>query len=379
MSKFVCPFCLKEYDRSEVLYWCPDCLQSSEPSFLEKALGKVVSCKRINPQTGKACGGKASIRKCKDDYCDAGSNGSDLIPKEALESPYFPFSIIGLTNSGKTNYITVMLHELGRVSGGGIIANPITSVSRKIQKEHYDEIYHRHRVPDATNDLREQPQIWQMKIPAKRTGNTVPTYVFTIYDGAGEKQTDIDPTQTEGRYISTSKALIITLDPLSLENVIYGSYVDKSIMRNSRNDSDYANSTEIVNTIVNYIKTASGIKGKKMLNMPVAIVLTKFDTILSYPSFESNALVRTPSTVLKNGKVNSGEIDQINDEIKDWLIEIGESSFIESLDANFSDYRFFGVSSYGGAPVNGQTPQNIRPHRVLDPLLWLFKKQGFID
>ena len=67
-------------------------------------------------------------------------------------------------------------------------------------------------------------------------------------------------------------------------------------------------------------------------------------------------------------------------EIRNWLEQIGESAFIDALDSHFKEYYFFGVSSYGAPPKNAHTlPDEIKPHRVLDPILWLFKWAKFID
>ena len=51
-----------------------------------------------------------------------------------------------------------------------------------------------------------------------------------------------------------------------------------------------------------------------------------------------------------------------------------------ALDSHFKEYYFFGVSSYGNPPKDAYTlPDEIKPHRVLDPILWLFKRAKFID
>lgn len=100
MAKFTCPFCIREYDKSKVLYVCPDCGTETTPSRFAR---EPIKCKN------SACGGLATLRKCP--------SCGEIIPKMALETPNLPFSIVGVSNSGKTNYITVMLHELGRSSG----------------------------------------------------------------------------------------------------------------------------------------------------------------------------------------------------------------------------------------------------------------------
>jgi len=152
-----------------------------------------------------------------------------------------------------------------------------------------------------------------------------------------------------------------------MQNSLAGSY------------DDTKNTVDIINNFTSYLRQANGTAITKKVQVPVAVVLTKFDTILSHKSFFQNALIRQPSLNLKDGKVNIKEINQIDEEIKNWLYEIGEGSFIEALKSNFKEFVFFGVSSYGEPPVGTDTLNNyIKPHRILDPILWIFKKLDFI-
>jgi hypothetical protein len=117
-----------------------------------------------------------------------------------------------------------------------------------------------------------------------------------------------------------------------------------------------------------------------MLTIPVAVVLTKFDTLINHKSFGSQALIKDGSLNIRDGKVDTTEIEQVDAEIRHFLEEIGEGTFISTLESHFKEFYFFGVSSYGKPPKDANTlVDNIRPHRVLDPILWLFKKAKFVD
>ena len=366
MAKFMCPYCIREYDKKEVLYVCPDCGETSSPKAFEK---EPIKCKNAS------CGGLATQRKCP--KC------GQEIPKMALETPNLPFSIVGVSNSGKTNYITVMLHELGKALGLRLALGAQNKETRDHQNENYKNIYERHIRPESTAAGENMPQIWYIKNLLKKHGNTVPTYTFTIFDGAGEDhENNLDTSSTVCRYINASQAIILALDPLILSNVRRGGIVDPTVLKNSLGGSEgeTKNAVDVVNSVASYIKAARGIKDTKMLSIPVAVVLTKFDTILMHNSFASNALVKSPSLTTTNGKINLGEIQQVDEEIRNWLYEIGEGSFIDALASNFKKFYFFGVSSYGNPPKDDYAlSDNIKPHRVIDPILWLFKEAGFID
>ncbi|MDR0908304.1 MAG: hypothetical protein LBM77_00930 [Spirochaetaceae bacterium] len=366
MAKFTCPYCIREYNLNEVLYVCPDCGQSSTPKFAER---EPIKCKN------SGCGGLATLRKCP--KC-----GQEL-PRMALETPNLPFSIVGVSNSGKTNYITVMLHELGKASGLRLALGAQNKETRDHQNENYQYIYESHTRPESTEAGANTPQIWYIRNLQKKSGNNVPTYTFTVFDGAGEDyENNLDPASTVCRYINVSKAIILTIDPLVLSRVRRGGVVDPEVMKNSLAGSEGVtkNAEDVINSVAMYIKAARGISANKLLDVPVAVVLTKFDAILNHKAFGPQALVRSPSLNIRNGKVDLTEIQQVDEEIRNWLTEIDESAFINAIQSQFKEFYFFGVSSYGSPPKDAYNlADEIHPHRVLDPILWLFKKSKFID
>jgi hypothetical protein len=370
MAKFTCPFCIREYNKSKVLYACPSCGDASSPKAFEK---EPIKCKRTS------CGGLATWRKCP--------SCGGTIPKTALETPNLPFSIVGVSNSGKTNYITVMLHELGRFSDSNLrlaLAHQ-TKDTLDHQNENYRRIYEEHTRPESTQSGANMPQIWSIKNLQKKRGNDCPTYTFTIFDGAGEDhENNLEASSTVCRYINASSAIILAIDPLVLSSIRKGGVVNPEIMKNSLagDMGTTKNAQDVINSVATYIKTARGLKTTQVLNIPVAVVLTKFDTVITHKSFGPQALIKEKSLNIHNGKVDGTGIKQVHDEIQYWLEEIGEGAFINTLDSHFKEFNFFGVSSYGlgNSPKNANTlADHIRPHRVLDPILWLFKKAKFVD
>jgi hypothetical protein len=366
LNNFTCPFCIRQYNKNKVLYVCPDCGTSSTPKAFEK---EPIKCQN------EKCGGLATHRKCPS--CDS------TIPKMTLETPNLPFSIVGVSNSGKTNYITVMLHELSKSSGIKLALGAQNKDTLDHQNKNYKIIYEEHTRPESTQAGVSMPQIWYIRNLQKKQGNTVPTYTFTIFDGAGEDhENNLDSSSPVCRYINASKAIILTIDPLVLSKIRLGGVVDPEVMRNSLagSEGETKNAEDVINSVAAYIKAARGIKSSLLLNIPVAVVLTKFDTILGHRSFSSQALIKGKSLNVHNGQVDTTEIIQVDAEIRNWLMEIGENQFINALESHFKEFYFFGVSSYGSPPKDAyKLIDNIQPHRVLDPILWLFKRAKFID
>ncbi|MDR1149261.1 MAG: hypothetical protein LBK66_11585 [Spirochaetaceae bacterium] len=366
MAKFTCPFCIREYDKSKVLYVCT-----------EDGCGGIVTPKAFErePIKCRKCGRIAKVRRCPSCLND--------IPKTSLETPNLPFSIVGVSNSGKTNYITVMLHELGRgVPGLKLSLADQTKETHDHQDGNYRRIYEDHTRAEGTQSGANMPQIWQISNLARKTKNETPVYTFTIFDGAGEDHENLDTSSTVCRYIEASKAIILVIDPLVLSGIRRGGVVDPDVMTNSLAgfSGKTKNAADVINNVVSYIKSARGIRASQLLEIPVAVVLTKFDTIINHRSFGPRALIKSKSLNIRNGKLDTTEIEQVDGEIRNWLCEIREDAFITMLESHFKEFYFFGVSSFGKPPVTRDTLVNdIQPHRVLDPILWLFKKSKFID
>ena len=366
--KFTCPFCINDYNINKVLYECPDCGEKTTQGLFKKSRVKCGNAK---------CGNWATMRRCP--VC------GEEIPKTALETPNLPFSIIGVSGSGKTNYITVLLNELGRFPGLRLSLFAQNSYTSNHQDENYKLIYEHHTPPESTAQTAVgtnlTPQIWRIKNSSKKRWGSVPTYTFTIFDGAGEDhEHNLNKADTVCRYIKTSKAIMLLLDPLVLQNIRKGGIVDEEVMSNSLagKTGETKKAGNVVGNVVSYIKSAYNIGENKLLSIPVAVVLSKFDTIRNHSAFK-NTLVTKESRLFSGGKFNMDEVKQVDEEIRVWLKEIGEGTFIDDLESNFKTFYFFGVSSYGDPPTSATTLPEITPKRVLDPILWLFKMAKFID
>ncbi len=365
--KFVCPFCLAKYSLYKIKFFCKTCQHT------ETQEGVVQHDPPKPHKNGNdICNGMIE-RRCP--QCNK------WIPNEVVYTKNLPFSIIGVSAAGKTNYITVMLHELTNIAGIELALQSANPQTDKIYRDNVNAIYAQHVPPGATQG-KPEPQIWTIRNNSKRKSNSVPTYTFTIFDGAGEDHIQLDTADpTTFRYIAESKAIILVVDPLVLENVRKN--VDSDVVRNSRGgkDNELQTSDVILDKLVKYIRDARNIAPTALIDVPVAVVFTKFDAILNnQDAFRDYAPIRNNALPIRtDGGVNMEEFREIHENIKKWLYDLDERRFLRKLDSQFREYLFFGVSSYGAPPSNGKLPREIKPHRVLDPMLWLFKKAQFVD
>ncbi len=362
VSEVLCPYCLKELRSQDLRMVCSSCGAPAVPTKAELLLKKTPKCSR----TG--CTGYASERICS--YCNAA-----LPPDIMSYSKYLRFSILGITGSGKTNFLTTMLHELRHSPDSYLVPSPMDELTKAMFEENDGIIYTMHEpVPATPAGTMPPPQLWRLKDKNKMTGLFIPSYSLTIFDGAGEDIEHIDPVVS--RYINESKVLVILIDPLALPGV--ASTIEEDIL-NWSTTADHVNdaSAKMVDGIADYVRNNCGLPPGKLINRDVAVVFTKIDTVRE--SFGS-AVVMNPSPHLAKKGFDKADANAVDAEIRDWLLSKGETSFLDAIDTNFKSnrVRFFGVSSFGQPPTGNSQLGKVMPHRVLDPLLWMLSKEGII-
>ena len=361
-SNVLCPYCLQELRSRDLKTVCNICGNSVTPTRTESLLKKIPKCKK------PGCRGFGSAKQCS--HCD-----SDL-PSDILDyEKYLRFSILGITGSGKTNFLKTMLHELSHTSGSPWVLSPMDATTTAIFQENDRAIYSmRQPVAATAPGITPPPQLWKIKDKNRMTNTVIPSYSMTIFDGAGEDCEHIDPVIS--RYIEGSKVLVILIDPLALHGV--ASSIPQNIMNWSIYASHYKDaSAGMVDGLVRYIRHNCGIAPGKLINKDVAVVFTKIDAVKD--TFGS-ATVMQPSPHLARKGFVKADADAVDAEIRDWLESQGENTFLDAIDTNFikSRVRFFGVSSFGQPPTGSNQLGKVMPHRVLDPLIWMLSKEGIV-
>ena len=358
-SDVLCPYCLQELRSRDLKTVCNICGHSVTPTRIELLLKKIPKCKE------PGCRGFGSAKQCS--HCDSN------LPSDILDyEKYLRFSILGITSSGKTTFLTTMLHELCHTSGSPWVLSPMDATTTAIFQENDRAIYSMRQPVAAT--AAGVTQLWKIKDKNRMTNTVIPSYSMTIFDGAGEDSEHIDPVIS--RYIKGSKVLVILIDPLALHGV--ASSIPQNILNWSTSAShDTDASEDMVDGLATYIRQNCGIAPGKLINKDVAVVFTKIDAVKD--TFGS-ATVMQPSPHLARKGFVKADADAVDAEIRDWLESQGENTFLDAIDTNFikSRVRFFGVSSFGQPPTGSYQLGKVMPHRVLDPLIWMLSKEGIV-
>jgi len=356
MFYMVCPYCFKTLRWNDLKRICPVCNKEVFPSAADVLLKRSPMCRR------QGCRNVANKQACR--YCN-----NELPPNIMDFEKDIRFSLLGTTGSGKSTFLTTMLHELRNLPDSQLSISPMNDLTNKIFRENDRILYEMKKPIDCTlSGVSPPPLLWKIK---KMKGRKISSRPMTIFDISGCDCEHID--HIISRHIVNSKFLVIVIDPLSLPGVAENISLD--ILRMSlysNNVADY-----MVDNIIHYIRECFCISPGKLINQDIAVVLTKIDVVKD--SFGTATVMQPSPHLVKKGFVTD-DADAVDAEVRNWLAVNGGATVLNAIETNFLKkcVRFFGVSSFGQPPIGDGILGQIMPHRVLDPLMWMLSKEKIV-
>ena len=377
----VCPYCMRPLNLGDMRFFCTYDKERHHEVFLsilDRLNQRLPLCSKT---FCKGNGKPVAEAACR--YC-----GETLPPQLLFHDKFLRFCVLGVAGAGKSSYVTTMLHEL-KYSGLPWVLQAMDSDTNKDSQAAEQNVYEARHCPEGTKaGVAPKPQQWVILDNSGDNQNLeqIPTYSFTIYDGAGEdceKIGDKDIDEVVRRYISGSKMFAIMFDPLLLTSVRASLPNDvlNSSMATERQTSAPANMVTMVNSLANYIRQSCNIQPGRRIDRQAAIVITKMDTLRDMPNgFGSSSTVMKSSPHAKAKGFVDSDSEMVDMEIRDWLKRQGETAFLDAIDANFqpNKIRVFGISSFGQPPDKLKRLPTLTPHRVLDPIMWMLASEGIM-
>lgn len=365
MAKFTCPYCYGTHTLNDCGMRC---------SY--NVAGTDITCKKGLPKSEDGWIPqiyKKQCLSCKDArkriYCPIVEKE---IPTEFLSGESLPIALIGAKASGKSNYIGVLIDEIKRKMARTF--NTTLSVScDETSKRYYDQFYKEPlysygEVVAATDAGEIPPMIFPLRFMDKKDRITH-SATLTFYDTAGENLDNETSIDICNRYIPNSKGIILLVDPLQIPGV-RKQLEGRMPLPNLNSDV-----TDVLSRVVESIRAVKNIKSG-CINIPLALAFTKLDALEQYDILPEDSILREHSRHVDIGAFSVSEFDACHKEMCDILENWFDADLLQ-LVKNFSKYAYFGVSALGSVPVNN-TVTEIKPKRVLDPLLWLLAENKYI-
>jgi hypothetical protein len=316
---------------------------------------------------------KKRCLNCKEEALFLFCNKTKEIPIEFLSMKSLPIALLGAKSSGKSHYIGVLINEIRKKMTVPFNCSlSMISNEKAYEEGYYRPLYKEGKTVLATAvDAEITPLIFSLKFMDAKS-RFINKVALTFYDTAGENLDKKSEMHKYNRYISkNAHGLILLLDPLQIPKI-----------RKELSDKDFnalpPENTEIYKVLSNIIDAIRDVKKiKGQIHIPLALVFTKIDVLEQYNILPKNSFLRNESKHIEYGAfVNSYEETthtHIEDLIGKWL-----DYEIMGYIGQFKKYSFFGVSALGGNPNGTDIDGEIRPRRVLDPLLWLLAENKYI-
>lgn len=391
-GKYLCPYCYKENKMWEVDFRCTNrqCKEGNDEQ-LAKYQGKKTLVKQITFRPKKSlmgrmpeyaecpeCGMTTGIRLCPQCH--------NPLPKTIDESNDMIISIIGARDSGKSNYIGVLVHDLKcRVFNKfdfsfGMIKESQDEYQERFGRYLYPQEYmgrssQAHTVPRTEakvvgNNVTLSPPI-VCELAQKHSGK-IERYSLSFLDSAGEDFKDPAAMATVMPYIAHSKGIIFLLDPMQIPEV--RSRLDEDVVKCSSSVElgSVIEHEDVISNVAELIRTNRKMRSGKVIDIPVVITFSKFDALRGI--VDASSKLWKDSTHVGAGAFDPLDIKQVNDEMVGLLHTWGAASFIEKVKTEFSNVIYLPCSAFGACPDgtgNAAPPKSLR---LEDGVLWILKE-----
>ncbi|MEX5636346.1 TRAFAC clade GTPase domain-containing protein [Parafrankia sp. FMc2] len=379
-----CPFCWESIREQNLERRCPEeCGLAEDPqltAFLERPTGRA----EMRPKSFKVSAAKGK------GLCPHGRRAPQMqiCPSchNDLEHDYVrsagrsrPIALIGASGSGKSVYVGVLVRELRTRVGSDFDGLAVEFVGDS-SRSHYDKVF---RVPlfeegvtlRMTDSIRVnrrlEPLLFTLKFTSRqrRLRDRLDLAMMVFLDTSGEDVLRAEAMSRLARYLDAAAGIVLVVDPLQMPDV-------REAVTTTVYPQQATRQVDVVERLGALLRQQRGLGPDKRLDTPLAVLLSKIDTL--------EAILPDQSSLSRHAE-HAGYYDEadgllVDQEVRSWIHRWYGEGFVNSVDANFSTSRFFGMSALGTAPSTDRKVDRagIRPRRVEDPLLWLLARFGMV-
>ncbi len=300
----------------------------------------------------------------------------NLLPRFYGKNEIKFMSVIGITSSGKTVYLSQLVEnlesDLDKVGCSIIYSKEAT----EFRKHHI--IKRGYPLPVGTV-VRFVPPIY-FTVQKNQRNITLVTY-----DIAGEACADADYIVTYGKFIKNSDSIMMLIDPGQFKG-LHAALENTTVQMSA--DDEKASPTTVISAVHSAFMGVSNEKS----NVPLAAVISKSDVLMNLtdnagdPLIPFQSHVRQDLTQMMDKSFNEMEYRNVNADITS-MVMTQFPALHTTIINNFTRYGYFAVSALGcdvmeisdstgasWAPVSDPIPL-----RIEEPFFWILKEWGMID
>lgn len=391
-QKFVCPY-------------CHELISLRDAAAVAQYRSGGVACNgtRLSAGAVKEKGGAPVSDRlyCKKDLTKNGEKAvfgagwNRLLPAEYLKRINYRIAVIGRKQSGKTVFLSRLL---GIDVGGGANCLPLRSSCGKLFSAEACPI---DAVDVSTNALSGR---WERATSSvggllyKELGIDVPSGKFP-QTTQQNPQLQRCPLFVDVRGRATGMESYIALYDIAGEDVERGEHMDFITAPETLGcfliiDGDLNKTIENFKVADELSKKLAADKSPAAKEVPLAVILTKFDEHEQYFSPDAHCLRGDiPDMIPENGRYAGSalerNIDMAGAEIYSYLKSHPKMTDVDECVRNFKNVKFFGVSSLGFADAvkpRDEADTSVKrmrfmtsPKRIELPFVWMMKQFGIIE
>jgi GTPase SAR1 family protein len=403
MAKLLCPYCFESFRRAEIAFRCINPHPNRCPLEEDKELGNYrgfvspPSLPRVFRPPSRFFGvSRSAVCSCgKETRKTVCPHCHNELPYQFWSQTGYTIALIGAKESGKSNYIAVLIDELNRRVGENL-GTSLSAVGEdtieRYKRDFYHYVYVRGEVVDATRSARAEiktrsPLIYRFSRGRDGLQNTIwkaaravgadgvlginkplRSTSLVFFDTAGEDLTHIDVMSTETKYIANSDGLIFLLDPLQIPSVRHT--LSGSVPLPYENTEPM----EIITRVTDLIRGSQELEPDTRIKTPVALAFSKIDAV--QPLIDPESPIHRASR--HDGFFDISDAEAVNENMRAYVAEWVGKELDRFMQYNYETYYYFGLSALGSPPEDNRLPVGITPFRVEDPLLWILHRLKII-
>lgn len=275
-------------------------------------------------------------------------------------------AVVGARSTGKTVYLTVVAHHLRTVVRDrfGATVWLFPDYAYRTLDANVKEIFERRSLPPFTEqrDGRSEPLVFEWR-RRRRFFRRYRSSYLSFLDTAGESLGTRTGVQ-ELKFLAGVDSFIVVLDPFTLPGAR-----DRLSLPEGAPTAE-SNAYEVLAQVTEVIRKAEGTSRQARSKKPIAVAFAKIDALRGvlgegHPIFGAEA---------DGPRVADKAVNAVHESVREMLRDWGASDIDDFMEANYSKYRYFAVSSLGRPPDYEHytvAEGGVRPLRVADPMVWL--------
>jgi hypothetical protein len=289
-------------------------------------------------------------------------------------------AMIGAKQSGKTVFMTVLIHELmhrvGRILDAAVVGSD-DETRRSLDRDYDHRLYHEHSLPPATPPVaartRRRPLVFRLTLQRKRFRQVRERHtILSFFDTAGEDLTTSENVELNVRYLSSADGIILLLDPLQMPGARAEALPGTVLPDPGRGGFDRP--FDVLTRVTELLREKLDDPTEK-IDTPMAVVFSKLDA-LEHTFAPGSPLTRPPRPL---AEFDQGDSLAVHDQVQALLEDWDGPRIDQLMRHHYAHFRYFGVSALGSPPVDPSTVAEVRPQRAHDPFFWMLSRFGTIS